>query len=267
MKRRALTNRFYAALLLAVLGAGAGAGAGCGSRLDIGSNVLWTARHERGNFDEWIADAQGHAEAYPAPNTIEVSEEHVHGGRYAAKLTIDATGGGVQQNSGLARLGILPTEAYYSAWYFLPRSITVGDFWVIFKFRQRRVVDDPNSAAELYDLDLVSLAGGEMSVALYDHRIAADVPLGVPAPIVPVGAWFHVEAFYRNAPDQTGRVTYWLDGRMIVDVTGKPTGPNAWVEWDACNVGTNLTPSTAVVFIDDAAMSRTRVGPQGIITE
>jgi hypothetical protein len=38
-----------------------------------------------------------------------------------------------------------------------------------------------------------------------------------------------------------------------------------WVEWDACNIGQDLTPSTAVLYVDDCAVSRSRVGPTGII--
>jgi hypothetical protein len=240
------------------------AGSGCGPQLDLGSNLIWTATHESGAFDEWTGDGAGAAQAFPTGNTIEVSPDHAHRGRYAAKLTIDATGTTVQETAELYRSGILPQEAYYSAWYYLPRTVDVVGFWVIFKFRIRHTVDDPNSSDELYDLDLTSLSGGEMTVVLYDHR-SGLLPLAVTAPIVPVGTWFQVEAFYRNAPDETGRVTYWLDGQPIADVTGKPAGPNPWVQWEACSVGENLTPNTAILYVDDAAISRRRVGPTGII--
>ena len=59
---------------------------------------------------------------------------------------------------------------------------------------------------ELYDLDLVNLDSGEMSLQLYDHRRQAIVPLDVADPVVPVGQWFQIEAFYRNAQDSTGRL-------------------------------------------------------------
>jgi hypothetical protein len=253
--------------MMATLALVAGVGAaGCGPQLDLGSNLIWTATHELGSFDEWTAGSAGAAQAFPAVNTIEISEEHAHRGRFAAKLTIDATGDAVQETAELYRNGLLPREAYYSAWYYLPRSIDVVGFWVIFKFRIRATVDDPNSSAELYDLDLTSLPGGEMTLVLFDHRAAAQLPLAVTDPIVPVGAWFQLEAFYRNAPDDSGRVTYWLDGRLVADVTGRPGGPNPWVQWEACSVGEELTPNTAILYVDDAAISGQRVGPQGIIT-
>jgi hypothetical protein len=262
-RRRTRTRAFVIAGALA-LAAAAGA-AGCAPDLDVGSDVLWSARYEAGTFDEWTAVPGRGAEAFPPPNAIEVSSERAHHGSYAVKLTIDASTDSEQENALLSRAGGLPAEAYYSAWYYLPRSVTVGGFWVIFKFRQRAVASDATTAGELWDLDLLNLPSGEMTLLLYDHRTLRDVPLDVPDPVVPVGAWFHIEAFYRNAPDTTGHLTYWLDGRQIKDISGQAMAPNDWIEWDTCSIGENLAPNPAVIFIDDCAVSRTRVGPTGII--
>lgn len=239
--------------------------AGCGPRLDVGSDVLWTGLFEGGTFDEWTADSAGGAQAYPMPpNLIEVTTERVRSGRYAAKLTVDGTPGSEHGSASLGRHGApLPTAAYYSVWYYLPRSITVGDYWVIFKFRQ----EDQATMNELFDLDLVNLDTGEMSLQLYDHHRQADLPLDVVNPVVPVGQWFQIEAFYRNTQDDTGRLTFWLDGRQIIDVAHQPMAPTPWVEWYACSIVQNLTPSTAVLYVDDAAVSGTRVGPNGIVAD
>jgi hypothetical protein len=238
---------------------------GCSPRLDVGSDVLWVALFEGNNLNEWTGvEGGGLGVSSTPPDMVEVSTERPHRGGFAAKLTIDAGSDGVQQNAGLVRKGSLPEAAYYSAWYYLPRTVAVGGFWVVFKFRQRSNADDPASERELFDLDLVQAPGGEMMLELYDHRVAAAAPLDDPSPIVPVGVWFHIEAFYRNAPDSQGRLTFWLDGRQIVDLNG-PTSSTAWVEWDVVNVGLNLTPSMESLFVDDCAISRTRVGPTGII--
>jgi hypothetical protein len=106
-----------------------------------------------------------------------------------------------------------------------------------------------------------------MTLRLYDHTTAADIPLDVTDPVVPVEAWFQLEAFYRAADDATGRLTYWLNGQQVVDIAGAPTSPTSWVEWDACSVGENLTPSMATLYVDDCAISRSRVGPSGQLTE
>jgi len=242
--------------------------AGCGPRVDVGSDLLWTALFEGGNLNEWTGVPGGAAQATPSPpNTIAVTTAAAHHGSYGAQLTIDAGPDGVQENAGLDRKGDLPVAAYYSAWYYLPQTVSVGTFWLIFKFRQRTVADDPSTEGELYDVDLINTPGGEMTVALYDHRIAADVPLDVASPIVPISVWFQVEAFYRNADDDTGRLTLWLDGQQIVDVNGKAMAPTPWVEWDVVNVGENLTPNVVTVSVDDCAVSLSRVGPTGLLTD
>jgi hypothetical protein len=241
--------------------------AGCGPRMDLGSDVLWASLFEGGTFDEWTSIAGGSANAFPSPNTIAVSNAYAHHGRYAALLTIDAGSDGTQANTGLVRKGGLPAEAYYSAWYYLPRTITVGTFWILFKLRLRTDAGDANTEDEFYDLELVNADDGSLTLSLYDHRSGANVPLVFPAPVVPVSEWFQLEAFYRNAQDASGRLTIWLTGRQVVDVTGQPMAPTSWVEWDVVNVGENLMPSAAVVAIDDCAVSLSRVGPTGIIAQ
>jgi hypothetical protein len=241
--------------------------AGC-SPLDVGSDLLWTARYETGDFSEWTDVAGGSAQAFPMPpNMIAVSNSQAHTGSYAAALTITAGSDGAQENAVLSRAGGLPVEAYYSAWYYLPYSVSVGPFWVIFKFRMRTDANDASTAGELFDLDLATMPSGEMTLRIYDHRTGADIPLDVSNPIVPVEQWFQLEAFYRAADDDTGRLTCWLNGQQVVDVAGAPTSPTSWIEWDACSVGENLMPSTATLYIDDCAISRSRVGPAGRLTE
>jgi len=243
--------------------------AACGPGMNLGSNVVWTSQFETGNFVEWTTQAGAGATADHPPNMIQVSTAQPHTGRYGAQLTIDTTGG-AQQNTGLIRRGGLPVEAYYSAWYYIPRSVTVGNFWVIFKFRERTAADVESSDTELFDIDLVNTPAGELQVSLYDHRLPPAFPQPAPAAVVPVSAWFQIEAFYRNAPDASGRLTIWLSddtrgSRQIYDITG-PMAPNPWVEWDVVNVGQNLTPAPTVMDIDDCAVSLSRVGPTGVIS-
>jgi hypothetical protein len=238
-----------------------------GCRLDVGSDLYWTSRFERADFSEWTSVPGGQTEAFPSPpNTIAVSNANAHTGSFSAALTITAGPDGAQESAALARAGNLPAEAYYSAWYYLPHSVTVGTFWVLFKFRERTNANDATTATERYDMDLATLPSGEMTLQLYDHSTSANIPLDVTDPIVPVERWFQLEAFYRPANDATGRLTYWLDGQQVVDIAGA-TSPTTWTEWNACSIGENLTPQTVTIYIDDCAISRSRVGPAGLLSE
>ena len=64
--------------------------AGCSS-LDVGSDLLWTARFETGDFSEWTGAGAADAQAFPMPpNMIAVSNAEAHHGSYSAALTITA---------------------------------------------------------------------------------------------------------------------------------------------------------------------------------
>lgn len=243
----------------------AGCLSACGGNIDVGSDVLWTARFEGGTFEEWTGIPGGSADTSSATGSIDVSGDHAHAGLFAAKLVIEAPSGAGPQSAGMSRRGSLPAEGYYSAWYYLPLTVQVGQYWVIFKFRRRGVVDDPSSESELFDLGLGNDANGEMTLQLFDHRVGAVVPLQVPELVVPIGVWFQLEAYYRNASDSTGALSVWFDGNPIVDLEGITTSPTPWVEWDVVSLGNTLTPTEATLFADDCALSRRRVGPGGRI--
>lgn len=239
----------------------------CGENIDVGSDVLWTARFEGGTFDEWTSAPGGGAGASSPTGRIEVSGDHARAGLFAAKLSVEAPSGAGAQSAGMSRRGDLPAEGYYSAWYYLPQMAHVGQYWVIFKLRRRAVADDPTSEGELFDVGLGNDANGEMSLHLFDHRVDAIVPMQVPGQVVPIGVWFQIEAYYRNAPDSTGALAVWFDGQPVVDLQGAATSPTPWVEWDVLSLGNDLTPTGPTLFVDDCALSRRRVGPGGRIAD
>jgi hypothetical protein len=239
---------------------------GCGQDLDVGSDVLWSSRFEGGNFAEWTPVPFGFGTYNAtAPNTIAVSSERAHQGTYAAKLTVSGTATNTQGiGSSLVQNGGLPTQAYYSAWYYLPQSVTVGYYWVIMKFRA--ALGNPPTHGELFDVNFTSPSAGKMSLRVYDHR-NPNLPLdGAEFPDVPVNTWFQLEAFYRDANDSTGRLTLWLNGVQILDWQGA-TGLTSWVAWDVVSVGQDLLPEPAILYVDDCAISRTRVGPTGLLAK
>ncbi len=239
---------------------------GCGQDLDVGSDVLWSSRFEGGNFAEWNSVPFGFGNSSAtAPNTIEASNEQAHHGTFAAKMSVSGTATNTQGiGASLVQNGGLPTQAYYSAWYYLPQSVTVGYYWVIMKFRA--ALGNPPTQAELFDVNFTNPSAGVMSLRVYDHR-NGDLPLSVPQPPdVPVNTWFQLEAFYRDASDYTGRFTLWLNGQQILDWQGA-TGLTSWVAWDVVSVGEALLPEPAILYVDDCAVSRTRVGPNGLLAK
>ena len=78
---------------------------------------------------------------------------------------------------------------------------------------------------------------------------------------VPVGRWFHLEAYYRKAVDDSGRVAVWQDGVQILDLDGVRTANSDDLAWSVNNYGAHIDPGDVLVYADDATISTSRAGP------
>jgi hypothetical protein len=262
---------------------------GCGRPLDLGTDVIWSTDFEEGGFSG-LSAAPGTGGFYVSSagdSSVGISAEHAHSGRYSVKLTSSASlpnpgpepaGGG-----GIYKSGIFPQEAYYSAWYYLPQSYITTTAWTILRFPGVRNADAGPDAGlnEVLNLSLESQEDtpqdNTMTLLLGDtNRQYLTSPLAVPPPVVHAGRWFQLEAFYRNAIDSSGHFTVWLDGTRIYDVA-RPTnapigdgGPNPEVYFTPCSLVYQLEPigdagpTSAEIYVDDVAISWTRVTPEGV---
>ena len=260
----------------AVAGVSALTGAFACGALDLGSDIIWSSDFERGDFADWSTppDAGGvytmTSDAEATEAAVQITSEEAHSGRFSAKLSSYASlpdPGPVQGGGGVFRQDVYPEEAYYSVWYYLPQAYVTTTPWIILKFKGVVGTDAGivPGYAELLDLSLESLPGGGMTLTLSDarHKYGSS-PLPDPVPIVPIGQWFQVESFYRNTTDPNGELAIWLNGTKIYDVV-RPTGPNPMVYFSPCSVVYDLVPPQAVLYIDDVAISYSRIGTTAAI--
>jgi hypothetical protein len=59
-------------------------------------------------------------------------------------------------------------------------------------------------------------------------------------------------------------LTIWLDGNLVYDVT-RPMSRQPAVYFTPCSLVNDLAPPRASIYVDDVAVSWTRIGPGGII--
>jgi hypothetical protein len=79
---------------------------------------------------------------------------------------------------------------------------------------------------------------------------------------VPFNQWVHFEMFLRKAQDKTGEISIWQDGEQIISVQGVETvQKNDWMQWNVGASTANIDPTPALLYIDDAVISLSRVGP------
>jgi len=214
----------------------------------------WFADHETGDLSQWLeggASAGGQVLSSDAQLTIVTSP--THSGRFAVRSAISTA-----NKTSFARLyrwGDLPNDSYFRVWMYIPQRYTIGQYWNVFEFQGRTDPADPTKFVYLWSLDLKQASNGDMSWYLYDTPRARNVPTATI--VAPIGRWFLVEAFMHQATDNTGQVTFWIDGNLLVDVTGVSTVPTMWLSWNVGGSASNITEQPAEIFLDDAAIAPT----------
>jgi len=238
--------------------------AACGDPIVLESDLIWWTDHETGNLDDWSRDQRGGA--FPGPRSgsaVELSAERARSGSYSVKLTrpgVSGDGGPIVfRELGAAR-------AYYSAWYHLPSAPQAVSYWTVTQIRALPAAD-PDQAPHGINVNLRVLPGGEVVLLVFDNDEAGlQTPLADPPAFVPVGRWFHLELLYEHVEAAPGKLTVWLEGTRVYEVrTGALLG-DASAYFMPCNVAKELGSDPVAIFVDDVAISRTRVTPEGLLT-
>jgi hypothetical protein len=243
---------------------------------------LWFAGMEAGNMLEWYRDGGGAEHlgmdgtyegsgstptVAPDGSSSQASRDRSHTGSWAAKLAIPGTGG--------IRLWrwnepMQNRELYYSLWYFFPRGYTVGsNGWNNILQYKSRTSDGKNDPFFLMQW---KNQGTAMYPSLYWWQPSTtEGPLpgqrgqrtwDFPNAPIPVGRWFNIEVRYVCSGDFNGAIQVWQDGVELLKLEGIRTAfPGGDCIWAATNYGQNISPSPYYFYVDDAVISRTRVGP------
>ena len=191
-------------------------------------------------------------------SSISVTTEAAHRGRYAVKL-VNPTGWELDdQGPELFHALGEQKDSYYSAWFLLPEAYRLEPHLTLMRLRSR----DGEELFNGEELQLRSLASGGYVLQVFsNHNGFLLEAIADPAPHVESGRWFQLEARYE--PQSSGRLRVWLDGNLAYDLAGRPGAAGAEMVLGVCNVVQTAEPAPVVLFVDDAALSRSRVSPSG----
>lgn len=234
--------------------------AGCGPGLDVGSDLLWSTNHETGDLSDWYAAPGGGLLPDMSNSTVEIGLGLAHSGRYSLKFIDLATSD--SEGPAIYRALSAPPDLYYSAWYYLPHLYQTNSQWTIQKFRSPS--DTTATVDHGHDLNLRTLPGGQVVLYVYSHDPNyLQAPLADPPALVPIETWFQIESFYQPRTDTTGRLSVWLNDRLVYDLRNRTTASSDDVLWTACDIGEDIElagqPVAPELYVDDAAISRVRV--------
>lgn len=245
-----------------------GTAAGCDSRVhlgeigDGGSKVLWSATFESGDLSEWSSDGNGGFFMENVATGPSVVPAPAHGGRFAARVTTSPPLGMVSSNY-LFREAPSPPEAYYSAWFYVSPDFTVGYWLSLIHFRSSATGDGRNPYAT-WDMNMNTRPlDGALIPKLYNFVTQINYDQALPAVAFSVGRWVHMEVFLKKATDQTGRIALWMDDVLLREVNNISTGASSWVQWSIGVSSSDIDPVPGTVYVDDAAISLTRLGTAG----
>jgi hypothetical protein len=235
-------------------------GLGCSDRLDLGNDLIWSADHETGDLGQWTDSASGGTRLPSADSSIEVSTESAHRGSRSLKLVNPAAWDNADEGPELFHGAGVLEDAYYSAWFLLPEAYRLEPHMTVVRLRSR----DPGSG-ELFngeELQLRSLSDGRYVLMVFSNNSGFLLePLADTTPSIQAGRWFQLEARYEA--QAAGRLRVWLDGQLTYDLEGRPGAAGAELVLSVCNVAESASPAPLTLFVDDAAISLSRVSPAG----
>jgi hypothetical protein len=224
---------------------------GCSDQAFLGIEPpWWKADHETDDFSQWQQDKAG-GTSVSRDGTLTIVETPVHSGHYAVKSSV---GTGNPSHARLYRQDNLPVEGYYSAWFYIPTPYAVGQFWNIFEFSGRTDPTNANTGVAVWSLDLRQQSTGELLWYVYDDAGSRELKPSNPV-VAPIGRWFRIQAFVRQAIDRTGRVTFWIDGALFIDQSAVSTVPSNWMSWSLGSAAGQM-PQPADLYVDDAEIWR-----------
>lgn len=155
------------------------------------------------------------------------------------------------------REGVLPVDAYYGAWYFIPEAHSDIDNWNLLHFQGGTPggnlpnlwdvsieTDEPSGNLRLYALGSARFGNTPNS------RLTQDDP----ATTLPIGRWFHVEFRFRRASDATGRISVFQDEKLILDRENLVTDDTEWGQWYWGSLANKLTPPESTLYVDDISI-------------
>ena len=223
--------------------------------------VRWSAGHETGDLSEW---RPGGKEAVFNTGTgrVKVSDAHARTGRYSLELSVTDSAAQTQaarifQNA-VFEPSRSPRSAYFSAWFYFPRSVrTEANWWNVLQFKSR--TDNRNDPTFVLNVD--GSGDANMSFYLFSSLSRQSYPASTPVPI-PLEQWVHVEIKYTASPFKNGAVQVWQDGAELLNVQGVQTNyADALVDFSINNYGAELSPDPTI-YVDDVAISSERLGEE-----
>ncbi len=220
------------------------------------AGILWSAGMETGDMSEWYVGSGG-GEFNSGNSDSKATTEQARTGQYSAKLTARTP-----PTAGVRLFrwdeGTNADALYYSNWFYFPQAYkTPAGWWNIIQWKSDR---SSESGSDPFFILNVDGSDEEMTLYLFDWQKRITYPPKFYSPI-PIGKWFQLEAYQTCTGGSSDQVKMWMDDVLLFDIQAVQTKyPGGTCGWSINNYSDHLSPSPTIIYVDDAAISTTRIG-------
>jgi hypothetical protein len=216
------------------------------------AGILWSSNAESGDFSDWQRGGAIQGGTYQQMTTVMVADQQAHSGTRAYRINFDSSNDQDHMAEFYRRVETAP--AYYSAWFYIPEAHAPTTFWTVLYFFYQLQPGTAFSRRGLWDINL-----NRQSAYFFDETSRRQVD-AQPRKPYPIAQWFHLEAYF-SYEGRNGHIRVWLDGEQILDVPNLGAAPSDDLYWGVGSDTDGLTPAGCTLYVDDAAISTSRVGP------
>lgn len=226
-----------------------------GSLEPAGKDTVVNLGWQSGFEDGFCGYTEARGFCYSAPDAkYRIVDGMAHSGRKAAAFSVLTDDDRDGEQARCVREGALPKDAYYGAWFYIPRGTTNNDNWNLMHFRS------PSESSPLagdWDVSVVTTDDGKLAPWLRDYVGDSPIPPSTGSE-VPVDRWFSLKLRLRRESTATGVAALYLDDELVVERTDIVTDDDStWGQWYLGNLATNLSPSESTIYVDDVSISET----------
>jgi hypothetical protein len=223
--------------------------------------IVWSAGHETGDLSEW--ESHGGFVRQGSSGMYHLVSPHAHSGQYSVALSIDTL---TPSETGAHAAYLffweqLPGDTYYySAWYYIPSEIKLDSWWNIWQWKS---TDGGNSdySKPMFSLGVESRDNKDFLTLSYRPDIRDKIVFEQSLMMVEKDQWFQIEAKYIKSEIE-GQVIIWQDGIKIFEEEGLPTVlGDQTVYWSVNHYAESISPHPAIIYLDDAIISTSRIEP------
>ena len=236
--------------------------------------IYWQTSHETGDLSDWSKSATGDTAGgnfsdEENGDLLEVGvartgdmTRNMYAAHCKIKRAIDRSIGTRLMRWRDWQGNLIPAEAYYSTWMYVPHNyLTTAGWWIVFQFKSQRrdnSTSDPTITGNLWS------DGGDYVFYFWDHL--KDRRYESTAKIK-AGRWTHLEAKFRY--DRTkGALNFWQDGKLVIERRGlctKIRQSDLHQVWGIGNYTSGIDghpdgAGIAEIYFDDAAICAKRKG-------